>query len=302
MVFGIGTGLFFGYLPFIKLHDLPLITFRSFPGTIFKLVTKRLGIKVTRTKFKNPKQAMDELDRLLEQGIPVGAQTGAFWLPYFPPALRFHFNMHNLVVYGKQNNTYLVSDPVVDRPVEISYEDLMRARFAKGPLAPHGKLYYIEHVGKKPDLAKPIVKGIKDACNRMLRIPIPLFGVKGIRNLAHQVRKWPSKLGSKKAELYVGQLIRMQEEIGTGGAGFRFIFSSFLQESARELDQDWLNEMSRQMTETGDRWRELAVLGARICKGRVEQDQPYEILSNILLDCAQREESVYKKLRTIKLR
>ncbi len=105
MAFGIGTGLFFAYLPFIKINKLPLTTYRCEAGGIFKRVSKRLGCRVGTQKFKNPQKSMDALDEKLEQGIPVGCRTGAYWLPYFPPAFRFHFNAHNLVVFGKENDT-----------------------------------------------------------------------------------------------------------------------------------------------------------------------------------------------------
>ena len=46
MAFGIGTGLFFAYLPFIKINKLPLTTYRCESGGIFKRVAKRLGCRV----------------------------------------------------------------------------------------------------------------------------------------------------------------------------------------------------------------------------------------------------------------
>jgi hypothetical protein len=78
----------------------------------------------------------------LDKGLPIGMLTSVFYLPYLPKAFRFHFNAHNIVVFGKENGNYLVSDPVMDNPTEISYEDLMRARFAKGVMPPKGKMYY----------------------------------------------------------------------------------------------------------------------------------------------------------------
>ena len=56
----------------------------------------------------------------------------------------------------------------------------------------------------------------------MLNIPGPIAGVDGINYTARQIRKWREKLGPRKAGLYMGQIVRMQEEIGTGGGGFRF--------------------------------------------------------------------------------
>ena len=54
MAFGIGAGLFFAYAPFIKINYLPLTTYRTAPGSIFKIATKRLGIQHTFTRIRRP--------------------------------------------------------------------------------------------------------------------------------------------------------------------------------------------------------------------------------------------------------
>lgn len=301
LAFGIGGGLFFGYFPFIKLNYIPLTSFRHVPGKVFNTVTRRLGVRVQRQRFKDPQQAMQVLDRLLEQNIPVGVQAGVYWLPYFPSAYRFHFNAHNMVIFGRENGSYLVSDPNFEHPVQCSAADLMRARFAKGPLAPQGKLYYPVSIPENINFRKPVIKGIREVCFNMLRIPLPILGVNGIRYLAKQLRSWPQKVGGKMAILYLGQVIRMQEEIGTGGAGFRFIFSSFLQEAAQILDRPELFDLSHEATAVGDCWREFALAGARLCKNRATDDISFASLADIVLDCAQCEETLFKKLAKIKL-
>jgi hypothetical protein len=45
--------------------------------------------------------------------------------------------------------------------------------------------------------------------------------VKGIHLMSEKMRQWEKKFGTKKAALHLAQTIRMLEEIGTGGAGFR---------------------------------------------------------------------------------
>jgi hypothetical protein len=223
LAFGIGEGLFFGYLPFIRINDLPLTTFRCAVGNILGTVSRRLGVKVRRRKFRSPREAMAVLDDKLAENIPVGCQTGAYWLPYFPPAFRFHFNMHNLVVIGREGDEYLISDPVFEQVARCRREDLQRARFAKGTLAPKGAMYYLEEVPPNPDMAMAVRQGLAGVGRTMLKTPVPLLGVRGIAFLADRLEKWPKKLGRESALLHLGQLIRMQEEIGTGGGGFRFM-------------------------------------------------------------------------------
>ena len=65
----------------------------------------------------------------------------------------------------------------------------------------------------------------------MLRIPGPIAGIRGIRFTATKISQWRDKLGPQKAGSWLAQLVRMQEEIGTGGGGFRFIYAAFLQEA-----------------------------------------------------------------------
>jgi hypothetical protein len=301
MVFGIGAGLFFGFLPFIKLNDLPVFSFRPWPGAIFSRATRRLGIRNQHHKFKDPRQAMEALDKNLDEGIPTGCLVGVFHLSYFPKAYRFHFNAHNIVVIGRENGHYLISDPIMETIERLSYDDLMRVRFAKGAYPPKGRMYYITQMPSSYDLNKAVVQGIRQTSHDMLRIPIPLFGVKGIRFLAGRMRRWPKTLGPKKASLYLGQVVRMLEEIGTGGAGFRFMYAAFLQEAAKKLNQLWLNDVSQEMTEDGDRWREFAIIAGRIFKDRAGQEESYQAAADVLMDIAVREEKLFQKLKKIAL-
>ncbi|MFZ3045404.1 MAG: BtrH N-terminal domain-containing protein [Desulfatirhabdiaceae bacterium] len=296
MVFGIGAGLFFGYFPFIRLNHLPLTAFRIRTGGILNRVVKRLGITLTWEKFRNPEKAMAALDLKLLDGIPVGCRTGAYWLSYFPRKYRFHFNMHNLVVFGKENGNYLISDPVFPEPVQCPHDDLMKARFARGPMPPKGRMYTVTHVPSEPDLHKAIRQGIKEVCRTMLKAPGPFLGVKGIRYLSKKIEAWPQKMEEKQAALYLGQIIRMQEEIGTGGAGFRFIYAAFLQEAADILKNDQLRIISDRMTGIGDLWREFALIGSRICKTRAGGTETYAALSVILKNCADQEAGLYQSL------
>ncbi len=297
MAFGIGSGLFFAYFPFVKLNNLPLAAFRSSPGSIFKKVTKRLGIQVKMQAFRDQRRAERRLDELLESGHPVGVQTGAYWLPYFPPAYRFHFNGHNLVVVGREGDGYRISDPVFEEMVYCSGKDLTKARFSKGALAPKGKIYYITCMSNHQfDLEKAVTKGIEEVYRRMLA-PFPLIGVRGIRFLARRIALWPDTLGKKQAILHLGHLIRMQEEIGTGGAGFRFIFAAFLEEAATVLNNSSLKDLSEQCTEIGDQWRNFALNASRTCKDRaVVGGGSFLDLSEQLQACADREKHLFKGL------
>ena len=298
MVFGIGSGIFFTYLPFIKMGDAPVFAFRPLPGYIFNKATKSLGVTVHTEKFRNPARAMKSLDRNLEKGIPTGMVVGVFFLPYFPPQYRFHFNAHNIVAFGKEDGRYLISDPVMEGPETLGYDELLKVRYAKGIAQPKGKMYYITNVPDKIDIREAILNGMKRSVLYMVRLPGPVIGVTGMKYLGTHLKRWPEKYGDKKAARYLGQIVRMQEEIGTGGAGFRFLYAAFLQEAAQLLQIEALDSLSVKMTATGDKWRDFAVAAGRLCKGR-EQTESYEKTGDILIEIAAEEKEIFQTLGEI---
>lgn len=298
MVFGIGSGLLFTYIPFLKVNYAPVISYRALPGIIFTRFAKRVGIKIKREKFRNPHAAKARLDENLDKNNPVGLQVGVYNLPYFPDEYRFHFNAHNMVVYGKKDGRYLISDPVMETVTSLSEKELEKVRFAKGAFAPKGHIYYPIDFPEKLNLEKAILQGIKHTCRDMLA-PVPIVGVKGIRKVAKLIRKWPKTKGIKTANHYLGQIVRMQEEIGTGGGGFRYIYAAFLQEAGKLLENDKLLERSREMTVIGDQWRDFALAASRIYKNRSNTGSinEYHTVALQLEALADKEEAFFKQLR-----
>lgn len=292
MAFGLSSTLSFAYLPFIKLTGFPLIAYRMPPKFILKGMIKPFQANFRFETFRAPDAGMRRLDELLAQGKVVGLQTSVFWLPYFPEDMRFHFNAHNLLVYGKEGDDYLISDPVTDLPQRCASTDLQRARFAKGALAPKGLLYYLDGIGRTEVSAQPVRSAIKKTVRIMLG-PIPFVGVRGMRMLANKVEKLDT---SEHSLNYVGHIVRMQEEIGTGGAGFRFIYAAFLQEAAVITGNAALSMLSERLNEIGDDWREFALKAARMIKGR-ETFEPKK-LAEMLRMQAESESEFFRTLKT----
>lgn len=266
------------------------------PKTIINTVTKKLGIKLHREKFSNPSDGQKRLDEILKQGHIVGLQTSVYWLPYFPDDMRFHFNAHNLMAYGKVNDKYLISDPVFEDVVECSENDLQNARFAKGTLAPKGLMYWIQEAPSEVDLTPHIYSGIKKTAKMMGGLPVPginLFGTQGIETLAKAIRKLDSKK-TKYRRMFLAHIVRMQEEIGTGGAGFRFMFASFLDQSAQLTSNKAMAEASTLATDIGDEWREFAMQAVNYCRDK--KNVTLNDLSDLLIDCSKREKHLRVQL------
>jgi len=299
MAFGLAGALTFAYIPIVKIGGMPLIAYRMPPQHIIKNLSKRIGYKLHKETFTSPQRGMDALDHHLQNQRPVGLQTSVFWLPYFPKEMRFHFNAHNLVAYGKAEEDYLISDPTIENPVTCNAQALQKARFVKGLMKPKGLLYFPVDVPEEIQLSDSIRKAIRSNTKMMLKTPVPAIGISGIRMLAKRIGKFTSSSPSKDHanKLFIGHVVRMQEEIGTGGAGFRFLYASFLQEAGEILKEDRLLTVSKQLTSTGDQWREFALQCAMMCKGRA--DTNYALLADQLMTLADLEKSVFTELSAL---
>lgn len=298
MALGLSSSMTFVHLPMLKVGGFPLTAYRMLPGSVYKGLKSALGLKMERRRYSDPTAAMADLDAQLSQGHPVGLQTGVYWLPYFPPDMRFHFNAHNLIVYGKEGDDYLVSDPVFEQVQRCPSQALARARFSKGAFAPKGLMYFPKTFKTQFDLESAVARAIRKTCRMMLHTPVPLVGVRAIRRLANRLEALPKQNPDRRWQsLFVGNIVRMQEEIGTGGGGFRFIYAAFLQEASDKLGQDWLRMAAEQMTETGDAWRQFALAGAQFSRNK--NDVTCAEMAQHLRQCATLEERSYRGLASL---
>lgn len=293
MVFGLSNALTFAYLPFVQIGGMPMIAYRSMPKSIIKNLQKSLKIKMRLETFSDVNRGEDRLDELLADGKIVGAQTSVYWLPYFPEEMRFHFNAHNLLIYGKEGLDYLISDPVFEKSVKCDKASLSKARFIKGLMAPKGLLYYPISIPEKMDLDQSIRKNIKKTAKTMLNTPVPIAGLNGMRALSRSILKLEQK-DTRYARLFLGHIVRMQEEIGTGGAGFRFIYASFLQEAGEMFDDKVLDEASKLMLNVGDEWRAFALMIAKSIRSKDRPD--LRSISDKLMAISEQESDVYRKM------
>ena len=303
MIFGLASGLFFTHMPFVKMSGMPVTAFRTFPGVLFNRITKMLSIKTVTRRYFSKMHAMRDLDRLiLEKNTPVGCVVGMYYLPYMPIEYRFHFNGHNICVIGRDETTgdYTVLDSNATQKVTIGALDLLRVRFAKGGTYPlMGQMYWIKSVPEKlPDMKPLILKSIKKTCRNMTSQPkfIKFAGTNGIIYLSQRIRTWEKTMGKRRAQLNLAQIIRMLEEIGTGGAGFRFIYGAFLQEASEITRIRRFNDYSKRITEIGDLWRDFAYKASRIFKKREGEKYTYDDLGDVLQKIGEMEREFFLDL------
>jgi hypothetical protein len=296
MVFGIASGIFFAYLK-TPVMDFPTFVVRSMPGKIRSKFADRTGVKFKTKTYRSQAKAERELNDLLDKNQPVAVQVDFFYLNYFPSWFRIHVNVHFITVIGREGNKYFVSDSYHPQIAEIDRDALIKARFAGGSMAPKGFMFYPVYIPQNIDLAKAIKEGIKGTTYNMLKLPIPFLGVKGIRRFADKIVDWPKY--TKDEDFLADKIFRITiflEDQGTGGAGFRFLYASFLQEASKVLNNPRLNDMSKEMMKIGDGWRDVSLASAKIAKQRDFSREKLMEIGDLLRERADLEESFFISL------
>jgi len=296
MVFGIGAGLFFTHTSKVKVLDAPITAYRYYPGKIFECISKSLHIETGTRAFWNERLATSCLDKKLREGTPVGLLTDIYYLDYIPEAIRFHFSAHNLTVYGKEMDKYLISDPIIEVPVMLHEEQLLKARFNKSVITPKAKMYWIKKMPNVIPLEAAIIKGIKLVYERMTAKYLNWEGYVAMRKLAKKIASYPEKHGAGRASLLLLNVVRMQEVVGTGGAGFRPMYADFLKEAATYLLPEELPCFSEEMHTIANDWRIFALMATRCAKRNDQYSITYKQISEYLIEIAEKEHSFFTQL------
>ena len=300
MVFGISSGIFFGYFHKMKSFAFPTFIVRNKPGLMRKNLEKRTGVKFYSKDFKTREAGQAALDMLISKGIPTATQVDMFYLDYVPSWERVHINVHFLVAIGKEGDVYKVSDSYFPKLVDLPVTSMNKGRFAQGSMSPKGFIFYPEFVPQSFDYEKAIRKGIKKACFNMLSIPIPFLGIKGIRMFAKKITDWPAM--ARDTEHLSHEVMKINillEDQGTGGAGFRFMYATFLQQASETINNPVLKDFARELMEIGDGWREFSLFAAKIGKNRDLGPDKFKQLSALLSQRADKEEDFFKRLSKI---
>ena len=255
-------------------------------------------MKFRKQRYTDPDKAERELDRLLEAGQPVGLQVDFFYMEFFPPWHRVHINVHYIVAVGKEDDHYLISDCYHPTIARLHKDSLRKGRFAKGSMAPRGLMFYPVSVPAEIPIKTGVLNGLKNTINNMLRIPLPFVGVKGIRRFADKLLEWPGyahDIDHLAHNIFL--VTTILEDQGTGGAGFRYIYASFLREAATILEKPVFNEYAKTMIEIGDDWRNLSLFASRIAKNRDLGTDKLKEMGDLIRVNADKEERFFTDLK-----
>jgi hypothetical protein len=290
-----------------KSFSFPTFIVRSKPGSVRKQIAKQLGIKFNEYSFgRNREKGQRILEEQLLLNRPTGAQCDFFYMNYMPEWQRVHINVHFVVIIGKDGNEYIISDSYHPKIAKLDEQTFMTARFAGGHMAPKGFMFNVKKIPQDIDFRKAIVKGIKKACFNMLKLPIPFIGIKGIYKFADKVKTWPDL--ARDTEHLSHEIMKINvllEDQGTGGAGFRYMYAAFLQEASKIMQDEKLDEFSKEIMNIGDKWREISYFSAKIGKKRDFSENNINQLSDMIREKGDLElnffNNLYKYVKKIKI-
>lgn len=296
MVFGISSGIFFGYFESSN-FPFPMFIVRNKPGSMRSNISKRLGVKFYEKTFRNEKQGIEMLDSLLQQDIPTAVQVDFYYMEFLPEYIRAHMNVHFVNIVGYDGENYFVSDSYYPKKAELRREVLNKARFVGGYMAPKGFLFYPTYIPENIDYNKAIIRGIKKAAFNMTKLPVPFVGIRGMRKFAKKITGWPDL--ARDIDHLSHEIMKINvllEDQGTGGAGFRYLYATFLQQAAKKLNDGQLESMSERMMLIGDDWRNISYFAAKIGKNRDLGPERLNELSQMINGMADQEQAFFTEL------
>jgi hypothetical protein len=304
MLLGIGSGLSFIYWHMKGMA--PMFGGRGNvgrPGEEGLEITagRRTGVRVEKHQTSSTRKAEETLLELLEAAQPVMMNVDMGFLPYFDLPEEYHFGGHMIVVcgYDPANEEVLIADRDKDLHV-VPWEDLVKARGSKfKPFPPQNMWFRFDFSQKRQPQTEDLRVAIQDVCTYMLEGPISNIGVRGIRKAARRVPQWPKTMDAEELRwACFNGFIFIDAEGGTGGGLFRYMYSRFLEESAKIMDNPQLAEIVKELKVVGDKWQEVADL----FRLGSEMEDPTPILKRTprtLMEIAEREDATWRALMQV---
>jgi hypothetical protein len=235
----------------------------------FEDLGRRTGVKISTWSTASTTKAEALLLEKLKKEEPVMVFGDMGFLPWFDLPKDYHFGGHTFVVCGFDGkNTALASD--MDQKAaglkkgfyhEISLEQLRRARGSvHKPFPPKNACLEFDFAEHHDPLPENIFSALKQAAESQLNPPIKNLGVKGIRYTANEILKWPRMFEEKELRMTLFSLYIYIEIGGTGGGCFRYMYSRFLKEAAKIVENKALDEASGMFDEAGRKFTEIALM------------------------------------------
>lgn len=219
MVFGLGSGVDFTYI-FYYLADKSRYIFTRNPVFENSLLD---NLGMNSKWYHGDKLELEFIKSNLDKEIPVLLWTDPACLHFFKTNTP-SFAAHTLVLIGHDEKGFYISDSISEEILHASYSEIeYAANVAKPPFYKRNVFLPIENFTIR-NLEECVKKSLKSNAQHMLSNN-PYRGIDAIKRLIDEIIEW------KNVSNYFNICLdayRSMELIGTGGAGFRNLYTDFL--------------------------------------------------------------------------
>jgi len=243
MIFGIGSGLFFSYFSFANNYPRLLITRTPyFENNFFNAINH--NFKWYSGEVLN----VDKIISFLENDIPILVISETGYLDFYGTKGGRNVAGHTFTILGFdiRKKTFLVSDFISSEYFSLSLIDLKKAiNQAKVPYD-RKNVWAPVYPFVIEDIREAMLKGMWKNANDMLQNQNDNYGILNIKKLSAEIPYWTELPEWEECCLHTYMMI---EKIGSGGSGFRKLYTEFLIEASsyfKEIEQySCINKMQK---------------------------------------------------------
>jgi hypothetical protein len=259
MIFGLGSGLGFGYEK-TKEMNFPSVGGHG-PEFLDKNLCHNLGVSLEMHKTPSKREAFESLRKVILSDNPAMIHVDMYYLKYCD--VPEHFGGHVVVIAGldEERGIAYIADTFFEKLQVATLEELERARASEfEPFPVENKWFNFSFPQELSPISQAIEKAIKKTSNDMLSPTDERLGIKGIHHFADEVTKWPEEYPPKEFGWAYERAYIWLEEAGTGGGCFRYLYSKFLKEVSEILHDQELRELGECCLKIGQKWTKVANL------------------------------------------
>jgi len=254
LCFGLGQGLGIWYMDFPNTSPSRIVHTRS--ADLEARFFDSIGCPFDWEQSDDPVKAEIALRAVLDAGRPAIVQTDIFYLPYFNSGT--HFPGHVVLVWGYDTlkRVFLVTDTERKDVLEVPFDKMRLARHCKGVFFEiKGNLFAPEKIRHPENLPIIIEKAIVENSRTILQSADERCGRNALDKWQKEITGWKNLEDWKWAARFVYQTI---EKRGTGGAGFRLMYTDFLVEAEKCIPRAASLGLSGLMGQAAHAWQRTA--------------------------------------------
>jgi len=254
MCFGIGAGVGIWYLDMPDDSMPRLIHTRS--ADLEKDFFNRIGLDFKWEQHTDAVESEKMLIRRLDQGRPALLRTDIYHLPYYKT--NTHFPGHAIVVWGYdlEKQVFLVTDTERTEPIEVAFDNMRRARYAKGGFFNMTGDMFAPVNLKVPENMPGIIRDAVMTQSRLVMDEsLDFQGITSLGKWERELDQWKEFPNWQWTARFTYQVL---EKRGTGGGGFRLMYADFLHEAGEYTPAIAGGGLADRMHAVGLAWRDLA--------------------------------------------